>query len=286
MNIKTLKKIPIRIILSSFGIHPVKEINNTLWYYAWTRKERTASVKVDLTLNRFYDFATKLGGSVIDVVMQMADLNFNDSLLFLSSFETEQTLFIPDQLNKPLPSSKLEILKVSKITHPALLNYAQSRGIDINILTKFCNEVHYSIRNKMFFAIGFENDKGGFELRNKLCKNGSSPKTITTVKNNSSQLIIFEGFFDFLSYLTLKKKNSSKYDFLILNSIANIHELDRDRMKTYEVIFLFLDNDKAGKKTTNSLLELFENAFDYSLKYINHNDLNEYLIWESRIIDK
>ncbi len=48
--------------------------------------------------------------------------------------------------------------------------------------------------------MGFKNNFGGFELRNKYFKGSSSPKEITLISNNSpDRLNVFEGFMDFLS---------------------------------------------------------------------------------------
>ena len=54
------------------------------------------------------------------------------------------------------------------------------------------------------FAVGFRNDAGGWELRSARFKGGSSPKHITTIDNRSDTVIAFEGFMDFLAYLSLK----------------------------------------------------------------------------------
>lgn len=282
MNIEELKAIPIAKVLASFNISPSRATGNDLWYFAWTRKEKTASVSVNTKLNRFYDHGTKQHGSVIDVLVQLKGFRVKEALEYLASFELGAIEFkmpIKDKNQiENVISDKLKIVRVEEVNHPALLSFSKSRGINQSILRSFCQEVHYQVNSKIYFAIGFKNDKGGYELRNKLFKNGSSPKTITTIKNDSSDLIVFEGFFDFLSYLTLKPECKNKYDFIILNSVANVELLSSVVLSSYSMIFLFLDNDNAGKKARKYLSENRNNVFDFSNKYCQCKDLNEFLL--------
>ena len=41
-----------------------------------------------------------------------------------------------------------------------------------------CREVHYAVGERRFFAIGFRNDAGGWELRSPQFKGSSAPKSI------------------------------------------------------------------------------------------------------------
>ncbi|WP_157832789.1 hypothetical protein [Croceivirga radicis] len=48
-------------------------------------------------------------------------------------------------------------------------------------------EIVFQLKQKECFALGFENDRGGWELRNKYQKLATSPKTFTYHKNNSDK---------------------------------------------------------------------------------------------------
>ena len=85
-----------------------------------------------------------------------------------------------------------------------MVSYLTGRGIDPAIARTYCREVRYTIGGKEYFAVGFRNDAGGWELRSERFKGGSSPKHITTLDNGSDTAMAFEGFIDFLSYLSLK----------------------------------------------------------------------------------
>ncbi|MFQ7503455.1 MAG: hypothetical protein ACLRMJ_10785 [Alistipes finegoldii] len=50
---------------------------------------------------------------------------------------------------------------------------------------------------------------------------GGSPKHITTIDNRSDTVIAFEGFMDFLAYLSLKYPERLRIDAAVLNSVVN-----------------------------------------------------------------
>ena len=86
----------------------------------------------------------------------------------------------------------------------ALLNYLQSRSIELSLAMLYLKEVTYEVKGKRWFGIGFQNDAGCYEIRNRIneidIKTSTKPKTIRTIKVSDSKSVnIFEGFFDFLS---------------------------------------------------------------------------------------
>lgn len=112
-------------------------------------------------------------------------------------------------------------------------------------MVTYCRQVRYEINGKSYFAIGFRNDAGGYELRSEHFKGGSTPKHITTINNGSNTILVFEGFMDFLFYLTLKENARSTCDTAVLNSVVN-----RPKallfLECHAVVHTFLDNDDAG----------------------------------------
>jgi 5S rRNA maturation endonuclease (ribonuclease M5) len=157
-----------------------------------------------------------------------------------------------------------------------LIQYLLNRGISKYENESSLKEIQYSIKDKIYFAIGFENDSCGFELRSKYAKICLGKKDITHIKNDSKTLLISEGFFDYLSLKQLEKQNE-KSDYLILNSVALINK-NLNLLNEYNDIKLYLDNDEAGNKATNYILENFPNASDYRINYKEFKDLNEWLV--------
>ena len=89
---------------------------------------------------------------------------------------------------------------------------------------------------------------------------------------------MFEGFIDFLSWLTCNQFSECINDYLILNTLAFLNR-SKPVTNTYKEILLFLDNDEAGKRATIELIKTGISEFtDMSGGYSEFKDLNDSLI--------
>ena len=87
--------------------------------------------------------------------------------------------------------------------------------------------------------------------------------------------LVFEGFMDFLSAVTLGVTGNA--DCLVLNSVANV-EKAAGLLDGYGRIGCFLDRDEAGRRTLAALTMRYgERVTDRSSLYDGCKDLNEYL---------
>lgn len=275
MNCEEIKrKINIRIILESFNIFPVKENGKTAFYFAVDRSETVPSLSVDYIKNKAFDFGTGRSFDVISIVQLIKKCSVSDALRYLQSFTgIEECILL---LNEPEKGKNYKILNVGEIRHPALIQYLNSR----KILPKneFIKEIHYEINSKRYFGVGFFNDSGGLEIRNKYSKICLGNKDITLITNDQKHyqdVVVFEGFFDFLTYMTINTLLQETSDFLILNSTAMLFKIE-NKLKDYNRISLFLDNDANGKRVKDMMRSKYSNIEDCSLLYLNHKDLNEW----------
>ena len=179
---------------------------------------------------------------------------------------------------RPAAVPALRILSDASLRHPALVGYLASRGIVPSVAAAFCREVRYEVNGRAFFAVGFRNDAEGWELRSARFKGGSSPKHITTIDNRSDTVIAFEGFMDFLAYLSLKHPERLRIDAAVLNSVVNLPKAV-PFLSRHPVIHTFFDNDEAGRKATADLIRLCPRSevIDQSHFYRGHKDVNDYL---------
>lgn len=279
MTLEDIKKISIREYLGQIGICPTKENVRYGMYHSPFREDRDASMKVDYNQNLWIDYGTGEGGSIIDLVSRIEKCSIGEAIKKLNdkSFSFHGNNFVPAQ-QKPV----IRIEKMQPLAHPALLDYLKERGINPDIARHYCLEVHYSIADKFYFAVGFQNDAGGWELRNRYFKGSTTSKNITTINNGSDTVMLFEGFIDFLSYLSLKQNTSPRIDLAILNSIANLTKAI-PFLQTHRTIHAFLDNDEAGKRAVQSLSLVCKEVIDQSAFYRNHKDLNDYWRDESKL---
>ena len=295
MNIKKIKQIKLQDFLASIGCKAVKQYGVNLMYLSPLRTEKHASFKVNTEINQWYDFGIGRGGNII----ALAELLYNSSDVSYLIHQIERNA--PSSVSGSLPTVKpitpqnsFEHLQVLPITHPALIKYLEERCIDVETARTVCKELHFDTRGKHYFGIGFPNISGGYEIRNPFFKGCIAPKDISHFYAEEPKKVcfVFEGFMDFLSFMTLRKlKNPqqtglSLQDYLVLNSVTNIHKTAK-RLSRYDSVQCFLDNDEAGKNAYLQLSkELGKSITDASTLYNGFKDLNEYLCAESKHSEK
>ena len=276
MNCKQFNSISLEEVLLSLGHLPTKQNEKEAWYLNPFANESQASFKINRNLNYWYLHSEGIGGKNVDFMKKYLNASVNEVLIWaekqnFSSFHKQN---ISNRKEENLPKT-YEIIDVKEVQHPALLEYLKSRKVENQI--DFLDEIHYRMNDKNYFGIGFKNDSGGYEIRNKYSKICLGKKDISTIKNDSESLRIFEGFFDFLSFKNVEKFLEKKpSDYLILNSVSMIHNI-KNSLGNYEKVELYLDNDEAGNRAVEIISNEIQNARDCRVLYSDFKDLNEYL---------
>ncbi len=275
MNCEEVKeKISIRMVLESVNLFPVKENRKTAFYFALDREEKIPSLSVDFVKNKAFDFGTGKSYDVISIVQQMNQCSVSEALKYLETFDFSIHNEFQNEGTKQYKEYK--ILNVREIQHPALVQYLKSRKVYEQ--KELVKEIEYELNGKKYFGVGFFNNSGGVEIRNKYSKICLGKKDVTLLKNelNSfNEILIFEGFFDYLTFKNLEKNENSNSDYIILNSTSMLFKVE-ETLKKYDKISLFLDNDKNGNATKKAILKKYENVEDCSLIYRGFKDLNEW----------
>jgi DNA primase len=248
-------------------------------------------MKVDYPKNLWIDYGTQEGGTLIDLVMKMDHCSLHEAISLLKRNYSRTDVGTSQRNNMPTssfsfhrekadskiktPEQSITIQKVQPISNPTLIDYLDERRISLSIARIHCREVHYTVNDKTYYALGFQNDKGGYELRNKYFK-GCTSKDITSVRRNKNHCLVFEGFMDYLSFLTIQKQQNAPVDVIVLNSLSNLPKVSSS-LTAYKGIFTFFDNDVAGKKAVQELQSTSNTVNDLSHFYSGYKDLNEYL---------
>lgn len=279
--IKEIRSIPLADFLSRLGHEPAMRKGTRLWYKSPLRQEHTPSFKVETTFNCWYDFGLAKGGNIIDLATEMwqsTDLRYLMRCIAdncpVPSVQTVASSFAP---RHSAPS--MERIEVVPLEHRALVAYIQERGIPAHIAKAKCKEAHYSVNGKRYFAVAFENVSCGWELRNRYFKGCRGRKDISYLPwardGPSTECVVFEGFIDYLSALTLDIISGA--DAIILNSVVNVNKAV-PYLKGYNTINCYLDNDNAGQTALAELTAIYgSTVIDHSTLYSEFNDLNEYL---------
>ncbi|MGC4234561.1 MAG: toprim domain-containing protein [Niabella sp.] len=273
MTIKEANAIDMVAYLSVAGFEPAKVSRENYWYHSPLRTERTPSFKVNRRRNQWYDFGEGKGGNLLDFILLYEDVSISEALKRLG-----QASSLPKYVAEIIPEAPaIEIQSIHAVHSIALIRYYQSRRIAVEIADQWLREVRYKNSGKNYYALGFQNDSGGYELRAPYFKGGSYPKDSTWVKNGKEYLSVFEGFFDFLSYQTMHlNQESPQCDFLVLNS-TSFFEKQLPIMQSYERVYLYLDNDKTGTKYTTLALAAAPDLFsDERRLYAGYKDLNDW----------
>ncbi len=307
--------------LEANGIKPdrVRASGRELWYKSPIRTgDNDPSFKVDTVKNLWFDHGIARGGNVIDLVCELQNVTVKEALsileatglhnaphrdnlnLFSGSFpsggtrqagQAEKKRFAPagEKEKRDVEASgqnggHFQILKVGELQHPALIEYLGEREIDLEIARQYLKEVHFKPADQLrqYFALGWPSGEG-FDVRNRLFKGFVGVgKDISTVNlRPGGSLYIFEGWMDFLSYLSLHKTKTFNHSALILHSTSLKKRAAQCVLaNNIQRLTLFLDNDQAGLETA----EFFKLAlpdikiFDRSHLYKPAKDLNERLI--------
>ena len=287
MNIQEAKTIRLADYLQSLGYSPVKQQGNNLWYKSPFRQETEASFKVSVEHNLWFDYGLGRGGNIIALA---AELYHTENVACLLKRIEERTPYIrPASFSFSAQQSDNRTyrgLRVGELSSPALIAYLQERGINIELAKRECRELRFMNADKPYFAIGFPNMAGGYEVRNRYFKGCVAPKDITHIRQHGEPrnvCYLFEGFMDYLSFLTIRVENNPQYprldtqDYVILNSVSNLAKAE-NILETYTRIGSFLDNDTAGRNACETLKTKFgERLLDKSLYYHEYKDLNDYL---------
>ena len=278
-EIDAMRQIPLADLLARLGHEPVRRSGNELWYRAPYRSERTPSFRVNVAKQLWYDFGLGKGGDIFTLAGEfLGSGDFMEQVKFIAEITNMPVVGIEKPKYLPKPSEPVfEKVEAVPLLHSPLTDYLAERGIPYAVASRYCCRLNYGVRGKCYFAVGFPNVSGGYEIRSRFFKGCVPPKDVSLVKVEGSPTdicSIFEGFMDFLSAATLGLETG---DCLVLNSVANVEKAMK-HLDGYGRIDCYLDRDEAGRRTLETLKGHYgERVCDRSALYDGCKDLNEYL---------
>ena len=206
-------------------------------------------------------------------------------MLYSKKFEKTKGARSQNLFSSQKPNSTLELVEVVRLSNKALLGYlAGERKISLDVVFPYLSEIHYknTESGKTYFAFGIQNKSDGFEIRNRYFKSSIGKKDFSFFKGagDNTSVLVFEGFLDFLSYLTHQIITLPQEDVIILNSASYKNPvLDFIKAHGYQTAFTFFDNDKTGEQITDQFLS---DLAATQVKPMNHlyagfKDYNDFL---------
>ena len=286
-DLSRIKRYPIVEYLERKGIKPVRKTPTYAMYRSPLREETHPSFKVDTEKNLWIDYAEGRGGSIIDLYMRLEDCTLSEAICRLGQKASEYTAHSYsktepriglNQTTTRQASGTRRLIGISDTLSPHLQEYlTKERRIDLEKATPFLKCISYEVRGRRYEAIGFANSSGGYELRdNHLFKGTVAPKDITPIFEDKAQPVyLFEGFMDFLSFLSMKGEVTNQC--LVMNSVSNvarsIHYLNERNITSVRT---FLDNDYAGQRAVQEFVNAGFKVEDMTVYYRDFKDLNDF----------
>lgn len=324
MNIAQAKCIPIADYLARAGHQPSKtrQGGRELWYHSPVRDgDENPSFKVDTLKNVWFDHGVAQGGNIIDLVRELCACDVRDALRHLEGtglYSPALAVPVTSRRSGTAPSTRsahaarapegesaagekekstaFELVGQGPLRHPALLQYLDKRGIDHDVAREYLSQIDFKGPQSggTYFALGYPAG-GGFEARNALFKGfvGTGKAVSFHDVADASRLLVFEGFLDFLTYVTLQKRKKaaqrpaeSASDAIVVLNSTNLWPralpyLDDPRFASVQ---LYLDNDAAGDAATRKLIEAAADntrLSDMRGHYAGHDDLNAWYLAQS-----
>ncbi len=293
-QIQKVNQIDLRAILQHFGIRQLKgrKFENPF------RIDDTPSFSVFWSDKKGIWLASDLGRdktwNVLEFVREYGKKSFVEAMYFLLEFDGAYTqtnsFFFSKPAILPLPNHTEATAKQKNA-----LNYylKQDRKISPTLAEKYLQYRQYEKDGKTYYGLFFPNNSDGFVFRNKALEKPImlGKGDISTIEPTDSdkwgewkcysEWLLFEGFIDFFSLLTIKGKQP-KANSLILNSTKRIKRAI-DYLKNAEVkptkLYCFFDNDDGGRAAFSKLKSELTGIeiIDKSVLYKEDNDLNDFL---------
>lgn len=294
-DLSRIKRYSIVEYLERKGIKSVRRTPAYALYRSPLREETHPSFKVDTEKNLWIDYAEGKGGSIIDLCMRLESCTLSEAVHILGRNAPDDTAHSPqrervqdtskqESIRQAAASGARRLTSISDTLPPNLQKYlTEDRCINIEKAMPFLRCISYEVRGLHYQAIGFANQSGGYELRdNGIFKGTIAPKDITPIfTDRADPVYIFEGFMDFLSFLSMKEEFTNHC--LVMNSVSNVARSIRylNERQVFS-IRTFFDNDEAGRRTTEDLVKAGFKVEDMSVHYRSFKDLNEYHVHRVR----
>ena len=300
-DLSLIKRYSIVEYLERKGIKPMRRTPSYALYRSPLREETHPSFKVDTQKNLWIDYAEGRGGSIIDLCMRLENYTLSEAIRRLGQTAPDDTAYSPHNDFTPnnsqpamVASEARKLISISDTLPPHLQEYlTKVRCIDLERVMPFLKCISYEVRGRRYQAIGFANPLGGYELRdNKTFKGTIVPKDIPPIftdkqtehtTDKTQPAYVFEGFMDFLTFLSMKEEITNRC--LVMNSVSNVARTVRylnDRHLTH--IRAFLDNENAGRRAVQEFVRAGFKLEDMSRYYKDFKDLNEFYV--SRVREK
>ena len=247
------------------------------------------------------------GRSAVDYLMRVRDMTFIEAVSQIANDESA----LRKQYEKPKPRTERNLILPTKAeNNDILVEYLKGRGINEDVISYFIENdmIYQSVPMNNIVFVGYdENNKpkyAGMRGTDKYRYIGDaygSDKTFPfrLVNKDSTNIHIFEGAIDLLSYATLLYEQGSDFKSQNLVSLSGVYKptknmnnaqiplslqtvlKDNPQLKT---VYLHLDNDSAGRKAAEVISNLLKDKYTVKKHFVPvGKDVNDYLCYSKNL---
>ncbi len=224
------EQVSLSMLLSRLGYQPAKSSGEEKLYLNVLRDTETSpTFAINTQLGMWFDRFTKKSGDIIDFgTAYWPDLSSDqvmEKISLLCASPQESPVSDERAGRRKRRAVKIPYYHIAETRpigcNPEITAYLQSQGI-WEIALGQLKEVYYYVvdekrRRKDFFAVGWQNENGGWEVMGRNFAGCLGRKGMTFIAGDTDSLILFE---DYISYLSWKYANRmAVHSILVMNAI-------------------------------------------------------------------
>ena len=246
------------------------------------------------------------GRSAVDYLMRVRGFTFIEAVSQIANDESKMNR----PFEKPVKKEKVLIMPKHAENNEIIINYLKRRGINENVISFFIDKglIYQSVpMNNIVFVGCDENDipkyagmRGTDNCRYLGDAAGSNKEfPFRLVNKDNTNIHIFEGAIDLLSYATLLDEQGSDFKSQNLVSLSGIYNPSKN-MKDSKVpmsllkvlesnpniktIYLHLDNDFAGRNAAEVIVQKLKERYEVKKHFVPvGKDVNDYLCYSKNL---
>lgn len=200
-------------LLSRLGYHPAKSSGEELLYKNVLHKfEKVPTLVVNSELGLWFDRLTKRSGDILDFGLALwtglSPLEVSEKINQLCEPSKDSSSSVDSRRTRKRKAIKIPHYHIEEIKplggNTEILGFLKNKGI-WEIAIGHLKEVYYYVidekkRRKDFFAAGWENENGGWEVRGRNYSSCLGPKGMSFIPGQENKLVVFGNYTEYLNW--------------------------------------------------------------------------------------
>lgn len=276
LSIDRINQIDLVGYLATLGIQPKKRRAHNYFYcspLSGHPADRPTFI-VNRRLNRWRETSTRQTGRMADLAISLCDCTIGELTTKLLAAMPPVSHNCSETFGSLPP--KVTIEQTGAIRSAYLERFLWEWRIPLDVSRRYCVEAWYTREDRLYHALAFRNDAGGFELFDKYRQYRVPASGPTLILHHSKSISVFRHVLDLMTFATIFPGPDGEYpDFLVLNAPVPFQTV-REIIEPYRTAHLFLPRDAAATLFSNQAIADLPNCTDHRPLYRGHLTLNNW----------